>query len=434
MFRNRIIFNNVDYLLLLLCWILLFSIYTITIYSFPIVSVAIVLAILRMNKTTLGLSLILFIPHILGVLFAILNLSVRPFYVCIILASLLLGHSFFIQKGSSKSLFYFIILIVLFTIWYLWGPRHSYSSMKLIYIVFLGLFGLLSMKYYIERNDVQITKIVILLCLISISYICLGISFFQISKPHGLLDISFIRDSFYLIMREDTIPFSYHAIGNTALMGLALLLCKQQDEFNAFLKYSILLFLIIIVIISQARQALLGTFILFYFRIFIRNRNVAKRLLMIGLITLFIYWGISNLSNFSEVFSSTIQATTTENAINRDYEKAFTMIKQSPILGSGLGGYSLTGKRDYPHNLLLELLCEMGVLGTFLVIVVTFLPIIPRIKRIFSPTRSGIIPFIFILPYFVRSMSSSDLTESILFLTMLITISQTKDKFFTKHN
>jgi O-antigen ligase len=49
------------------------------------------------------------------------------------------------------------------------------------------------------------------------------------------------------------------------------------------------------------------------------------------------------------------------------YEAAGEAIQQRPVLGLGLGGWSLFYRgedvRDYPHNLLLEITVEQGIVG-----------------------------------------------------------------------
>ena len=48
------------------------------------------------------------------------------------------------------------------------------------------------------------------------------------------------------------------------------------------------------------------------------------------------------------------------------YVRAIEAIRQDPLVGSGLGGFSATGEREYPHNILLELGVELGVVGVLL--------------------------------------------------------------------
>ncbi len=424
--------NFVNIVLSVAGWGLLASVYLPFPYAIPIAIISILVTLFSMNKTTLGLSLMFFVPHILGVLFSITNISIPPIFVCVAVASFLLGFQFYTQKEVTDSLIRFALLMIVFFIWYLFGPRHDYSTTKIVYIFFFGLITIFSMRYFISRYDIQYLKIAILLGLISVTYIVVGIEFYHYGRPQDYFDISFIRDSFYSLMRDEaTLPFTYHTIGNTAFIGMAFLLCRQRDELNAVMKYQILSFLLIVIILSQARQAFFGSLLLLYFKVFVNRSSGGKRFFSIGLITLLAVWIVGYIALNSDVFLSTLQASNAEEAVNRSYDRAIDMFKGNVLIGSGLGGYSLSGQREYPHNILLELLSEMGLIGTLLVFAATLFPFISKFKRWFNPTVTGVYPLMLIIPYFIRSLSSSDLTENIIFLTMMIVFSQEKDTSFS---
>lgn len=63
--------------------------------------------------------------------------------------------------------------------------------------------------------------------------------------------------------------------------------------------------------------------------------------------------------------SSTITFDT--NIINRleSFQRAIAVFFEAPVIGSGAGGYS-NFDRDYPHNLILEVLAEWGIIGMIL--------------------------------------------------------------------
>lgn len=48
------------------------------------------------------------------------------------------------------------------------------------------------------------------------------------------------------------------------------------------------------------------------------------------------------------------------------YKEAVTIFLQHPLLGVGFGGYSRLGSYLYPHNLVLEIAAELGLIGLFL--------------------------------------------------------------------
>ena len=111
---------------------------------------------------------------------------------------------------------------------------------------------------------------------------------------------------------------------------------------------------------------------------------------------------------------------------NRNYDDAFKILETDFILGKGLGGFSTNGARAYPHNLFLELLCELGMVGTLLIIVLIFVPLLVKPNRFQLMTKSNFYALPLIVAIFIRSMMSSDLIDSITLITAIIVISNTQ--------
>ena len=76
-----------------------------------------------------------------------------------------------------------------------------------------------------------------------------------------------------------------------------------------------------------------------------------------------------------------MNATTLSQSLNRDYDNAFKILETDFILGKGLGGFSTNGARAYPHNLFLELFCELGMVGTLLIVMIVFVPLVVKPDR-----------------------------------------------------
>ena len=123
---------------------------------------------------------------------------------------------------------------------------------------------------------------------------------------------------------------------------------------------------------------------------------------------------------------SAMNATTFSKSLNRNYDDAFKILETDFILGKGLGGFSTNGARAYPHNLFLELLCELGMVGTLLIIVLIFVPLLVKPNRFQLMTKSNFYALPLIVAIFIRSMMSSDLIDSITLITAIIVISNTQ--------
>lgn len=80
------------------------------------------------------------------------------------------------------------------------------------------------------------------------------------------------------------------------------------------------------------------------------------------------------------------------------YDDAIRMIKEKPILGYGIDSFSVNTGHVYPHNLLLEMMVEIGVIGAvfFVVFVIFSITILFKMKKSQYFIFSGI-PFYMII-------------------------------------
>lgn len=119
----------------------------------------------------------------------------------------------------------------------------------------------------------------------------------------------------------------------------------------------------------------------------------------------------------SKAMESSLNASTSTGFFNRDYSG---MLQQNRdyLLGSGLGGYSTDGKRLYPHNIILEILFELGFVGSLLIYIPLLAPFLYGHRLPFSATNQyAILP---VAAFGIRAMASGDLTGSIEFISALV--------------
>lgn len=102
------------------------------------------------------------------------------------------------------------------------------------------------------------------------------------------------------------------------------------------------------------------------------------------------------------------------------YLSAYEMMKDSPLIGTGLGSFPLYFLEedivDYPHNLIVEVFAEIGVIGLiicFLVFLIGFIRVLKLYKKNtwFISTYAVVAIAIFIY-YLVFSMVSGDLNSN----------------------
>lgn len=83
------------------------------------------------------------------------------------------------------------------------------------------------------------------------------------------------------------------------------------------------------------------------------------------------------------------------------YMKAVTLFLNNPFFGTGLGGFSILDQRDYPHNIILEIGSELGLIG--LIIWGTIL-----IKSLYVFINNNVLKVLF-LQTFIYTLFSGDI-------------------------
>lgn len=118
----------------------------------------------------------------------------------------------------------------------------------------------------------------------------------------------------------------------------------------------------------------------------------------------------------SDAMQSSLNASNSTGFFNRDYSG---MLQKSRdyIFGSGLGGYSIDGKRAYPHNIVLEILFELGIIGSLLIYIPLFAPYFNGRK--FPMTTTNQYALLPVFAFGIRAMASGDLTGSIEFVSAM---------------
>lgn len=98
------------------------------------------------------------------------------------------------------------------------------------------------------------------------------------------------------------------------------------------------------------------------------------------------------------------------------YGDAFKLFAENPILGDGIGGfgynYNDTDIRGYPHNIFLEIIAELGLVGLVIFLLLMFRCIIPYFYRVNKEDNLSYSIFIVFLFYFLNANISGDLNDN----------------------
>lgn len=385
-----------------------------------------IIVLLTMNNRTKSIVLILFVGPVIGMLFYILHIPLVGYLCCAVLGLFYMRKEVFkIFTEHNYSFFYFFILLIIYACYYLLGPQHGYSEEKLLSFLIKGAPSLFAFILYIESDDMEELKIAQLLCTISLLYISLAFDYCYYTRPSSFGDFDFLRSSSVIMMhKEEAINISYHSIGISSMLGVAFILSNRN--IRLILKNErLILFLILlfIVFISQARQAIIGVIVIIAVRLLI-DINIKKRTKFSLLILLLASFTAILSFSGTKAFKSSLNAKSTSQMINRDYSDAKKILERKLFFGAGLGGYSTNGKRAYPHNLFLELLCEIGIVGTLVTVLLITMHLREQKFTFLYATNSGLLYLPLITAIFIRAMISADLIENIILITALLSVTK----------
>lgn len=159
-----------------------------------------------------------------------------------------------------------------------------------------------------------------------------------------------------------------------------------------------ILFLFSIVLVGS-RGGLVGAVLILFLLFTIKKISIIKKekmkfnislknilYVLVGLVTVFFIY-----KPVKRVFMERVVGTTfSDNGIytaGRDiiYADAIKMIKEKPIFGYGIDSFSVYTGHVYPHNLFLEMMVEVGIIGAIFFAIFVFFSIMILFKMIKSP-------------------------------------------------
>ncbi|WP_088052518.1 O-antigen ligase family protein [Virgibacillus dakarensis] len=325
------------------------------------------------------------------------------------------------KKISFAIVFQLCILITNYTIKEVFGVYNS-SFREIISLLFMILVGLVFLKNLpiIFNRIGKIFLFTYIICIIiflinillyfqNLNYIIsVSFWFFLICLPTGLFYIAIKNKTIFLNM---LIKSAYYQI----VMGLAFILSSLTKDpsydmvfsylillplivlvYKSFYKFLIVDFILILsglisIIIIGSRGPLLSLAV--FFVILLSNRLFRDRkkikdifvflLTCLSLILLFVFYDsfllrFGNILGNYGISSRTLFLFTNDNAnflTGRSdlYNTTIQKITEKPFLGYGIAGDRIFLNGTYPHNLILELLSQFGViLGAFIIILLLF--------------------------------------------------------------
>lgn len=327
------------------------------------------------------------------------------FFIFIIILSILCSRG---GTYSSEKFFSMIMNVIPYTIAFshliLYRENHSFERIGLMFV----LFSIFLLGFMNEQMGVKVDL-------------------------HSLL-FSFagfrVDINEYLAGDKEVFHVSYQSIGMYGCMGLIYSLFSPVKESKMF-KTLVVTLSLLVVWYAAARQAifLYVVIILSYFVLY-KGLSI-KNVFILSIIFLGGFLLLQNLDSASLDF---LMGSTEgkDSARDRIIQDAMNQFYANPILGVGFGRFYHMGEYGCnEHNLFVELLTELGIIGCLIFVILCIIPLVSSYRTI----KRHIItfaPFILILfSYFLRSMVSSDLRETIVILILALCI-QMGSKYKTR--
>lgn len=268
-------------------------------------------------------------------------------------------------SGSAKQITAFFFFAIVVAGSYLYTPAPEYGGVKLVRFLLIGGFFLLAPLYLIKDED---------------DFRHFALTFVVFGVVQSLL--LFVRVGHVSTSPEDT---DVTRIGAGWLVGMAiLLLLFYRVVLSPFWRKTLLLLalpcLIGGLIASASRGAVFSVALASIILAFKISRGRSKTVVLVSMIFVMVcaagaFYYLRGMGNgkyaekMNELIALSHGQETSASGGERIafYSAAIREIPQRPLLGIGVGGWSVyyygTDARRYPHNLLLEVSVEEGMIG-----------------------------------------------------------------------
>lgn len=238
------------------------------------------------------------------------------------------------------------------------------------------------------------------------------------SGPSGIFDFGYLRQQDINALTSEELTISYQMVGFVATMGAGIIMLESLKNKPNLLFFSICIVICTVIsFYSGARQFVVTSLALFFLWIISISKKglFGSFLFIVGTVLVVLVVGF--------LFSSEGMLGTVheEGYLEASGRSAFILkgvsdFLDNPLIGVGYGRFEVFGDYgSYPHNLIVEMLCELGIIGTLLLFIITRRPLYYLIKK--QPACIYLL-----IVYFLRSMSSGGIDSNIVLFSYVFAV------------
>ena len=351
--------------------------------------------------------------YVIGVTGVATIVQIVIFFVCLYLWIVKKEIVFY----NFKNVFILLVsILALFSLSSFFTQGGDYALIKIKDATLFGVVVLFAYGFFFSNpQKCYYTRVGLYLILYSFLMLLISPLLNNSAGPANIFDIGYLRAQNTMILSEEKFVVDYQYVGMFATMGCAYIFL---DSMKKKLNILFLLFCAFLCTLSSlysgARQYVIISLLLLLFAFFQQKKSYSRILpvLLGAVIVAFLY----NILSGDEGMFYSVKEEGYMDASGRGLYllKGVNDFLENPLFGVGFGRFDFYGEYGlYPHNLFVEILCELGIFGLLFISVVLFKPLKNLLLK-----EKACIPLL--LVYFFRSMTSGGLDSNIMMFSFII--------------
>jgi O-antigen ligase len=332
-----------------------------------------------------------------------------------------------IKRQSFILLFTFLMFICYSGLSLSWSNGLEYGATKTMYLGFQNFWNLIAATIIIVPDQQRMRRLMFGLLLVSIYYAGMSLIFIMSSGSEGPIGVA---------------GSNYDGVAFIICAGISVLICYIMDSSqNRIARVSSVvlccIYFLILLFVGH-RGYLISTVLAMVALVFLilnnqrsykNNISISKNYIIFLILSLLSMIVILQLSGKEAITVSRLlllsEPSQHSSSLTRlvYYKEAFRIWTQHPIFGSGIGSFpiliGLGNIREYPHNFILEILAELGLVGLLIYGLLLVLGVRMLLKNLYTNFPLTVFVFLLFMSSFTEALFSSDISDHRLLMLSL---------------